>query len=224
MELGSNSFFRGNRYYKGPKYYKKFLKLPKKGQICVSRSNSFPDAVVPGRISKVNSSMRLLLILRDPVTRLVSDYIHTKDMLKDSTEAKTPFEDLVFMPNSLQINSSYTKLSLSNYAMHLPKWLEVFNRDQLLIVDGESFAKDPLPWLQKAEEFLNIKPHFKRKHFVYNEARGFYCHRKRGCMQPTKGRAHPKLPAEQVKAVKDYYKPFNAIFKQISGVHFDWLG
>ena len=43
-------------------------------------------------------------------------------------------------------------------------------------------------------------------------------------MQPGKGRMHPKLPADQVKALEEYYKPFNTMFKQISGVQFDWLG
>ncbi len=190
----------------------------------MSRSNVFPCLVpVQERISNINSSMRLILILRDPVHRLVSDYLHIKDMHEDSMEAKTPFEDLVFLPNSLQINSSYPPVQKSTYAKFLPKWLEVFSRDQLLIVDGESFAKDPVPWLQKAESFLNIKPHFKSTHFVYNEAKGFYCHTVRGCMQPQKGRTHPKLPAEQVKALEEYFKPFNQKFKQISGVKFGWL-
>ena len=190
----------------------------------MSRSNVFPSlAPVQERIAKINSSMRLILILRDPVTRLVSDYLHIKDMHRKSMEAKTAFEDLVFLHNSLQINSSYRPLEKGNYAKYLSKWLEVFSRDQLLIVDGQSFSKDPLPWLKKAERFLHIKSHFKRTHFVYNETRGFYCHAKRGCMQPTKGRTHPKLLPEQVKALEEYFKPFNQKFKQISGVNFSWL-
>ncbi len=189
----------------------------------MSRANIFPRPVpAASRIHNVNSDMKLIVILRDPIKRLVSEYLHNKDIGQDPIEAKMSLEDLVFKPNSLEINSSYVPVRKGMYAMFLPKWLEVFNRDQLLIIDGDSFAKDPLPWLKTAEIFLNIKPHFKDTHFVYNKARGFYCH-KRGCMQKTKGRTHPTLAADKLKSLEEFYKPFNKKFKQMSGLQFDWL-
>lgn len=56
------------------------ISLSEQDQITVEKSpNYFVDPVVPERVYKLNTSMKLLLILRDPVRRTISDYLQIMD-------------------------------------------------------------------------------------------------------------------------------------------------
>ena len=73
-------FNKDQLYYRGVRAYLKYMPISKPGQITFEKTpNYFVDHVVPGvpeRIQKFNSSIRLLLIVRDPTKRIVSEYTH----------------------------------------------------------------------------------------------------------------------------------------------------
>lgn len=63
------------------------------------------------------------------------------------------FEELAIFPNGT-VNEAYRPLSISMYHVHLHRWLEVFPREQLLVVNGDRLIEDPLSQLKRIEAFL----------------------------------------------------------------------
>ncbi|XP_033250842.1 uncharacterized protein LOC117189874 isoform X1 [Drosophila miranda] len=88
--------------------------------------------------------------------------------------AAKSFEELAIFPNGTVIEA-YRPLSISMYHVHLHRWLEVFPREQLLVVNGDRLIEDPVSQLRRIEVFLGIEHRVKSEHFYFNETKGFYC-------------------------------------------------
>ena len=70
-------FNRDKVYNRGVRGYLKLMPISEPAQITFEKTpNYFVEPEVPERIRKFNSSVRLLLIVRDPTKRLVSEYTH----------------------------------------------------------------------------------------------------------------------------------------------------
>lgn len=70
-----------------------------------------------------------------------------------SSSSSRSFEELAIFPNGT-VNEAYRPLSISMYHVHLHRWLEVFPREQLLVVNGDRLIEDPLSQLKRIEAFL----------------------------------------------------------------------
>lgn len=70
------------------------------------------------------------------------------------------FEELALLPNGT-VNQAYRPLAISMYSLHVQRWLEVFPREQLLIVNGDQLIYDPLSQVKRIESFLGryLSPH-----------------------------------------------------------------
>lgn len=66
---------------------------------------------------------------------------------------KRTFEELAILPNGT-VNETYRPLSISMYHLHMHRWLEVFSREQVLVVNGDRLIDDPLSQLRRIENFL----------------------------------------------------------------------
>ncbi|CAD7015072.1 unnamed protein product [Ceratitis capitata] len=64
--------------------------------------------------------------------------------------ASKSFEELAIFPNGT-VNESYRPLTISLYHLHLHRWLEVFPREQLLVVNGDRLIEDPVSQLKRIE-------------------------------------------------------------------------
>ena len=70
-------FNRDDVYMKGVTEYLNFMPYSEPGKITIEKTpDYFVAPNVPERIHRFNSSIRLLLIVRDPTKRLVSEYTH----------------------------------------------------------------------------------------------------------------------------------------------------
>ena len=68
-------FDRDDNYGKGLDWYRDHMPETSEDQISIEKSPSyFVTPEVPERIHGMNSSIKLLLIVREPVTRVISDY------------------------------------------------------------------------------------------------------------------------------------------------------
>lgn len=63
------------------------------------------------------------------------------------------FEELALLPNGT-VNELYRPLTLSMYHLHVHRWLEVFPREQILIVNGDQLIEDPISQVRRIESFL----------------------------------------------------------------------
>lgn len=194
------------------------------GQMTVEKTPSyFVTRAVPQRIHKMAPHTKLILVVRDPVTRAISDY--TQTVIK--RPGMRPFEQMAILDNITgMVNTSWGAIKIGMYSKHLERWLKYFDLKQIHFVSGERLISDPVGELQKVEKFLKLKPVISDEHFFLKGTKGFPCLLKdKGkirCLGKTKGRTHPKINNKVLSTLKDFYKPFNAKFTQITNINFGW--
>jgi hypothetical protein len=111
----------------------------------------FCEPAVPERISRYMPEAKILLSLRDPVERALSNHRH------EVREGHFTGEDLSFEAG-LQNNPMYVEQGL--YATHLKNWLQYFPRDRILVVLMEDVEADPRAVCRLVYEFLGVDPTF----------------------------------------------------------------
>lgn len=72
-----------------------------------------------------------------------------------NTHTNRTFEELAILPNGT-VNEAYRPLIISMYHLHMHRWLEVFSREQLLVVNGDQLIEDPVSQLRRIETFLGM--------------------------------------------------------------------
>ena len=127
----------------------------------------FHDSVVPKRVFSYDPTMRLILFLRDPVERALSNHKHEVRI------GHVSGTDLSFEFGILN-NPSYVEQG--RYATHLERWLGFFPRAQLLVLLFEDIVADPRAAAGTVYEFLRIDGHHV-SHAVAARSNESYVHR-----------------------------------------------
>ena len=166
----------------------------------------------------MNPAIKLILILRDPVKRLVSDYEYEQRLSSLNPERRLKLEELALTNGSLNI--SYEPVVASMYDVHVDRWLQLFSRDQLLVLDGDSFIKNPVPVLNQCEDFLRIPRRITRDMFVKDE-RGYYCPAYGKCMDG-KGSVHQVYEERFLEQLRTLYAAHNARLVKLLRQAFTW--
>ena len=202
--------------------------MPKssEGQLTMEKTPSYyVTKEVPARIYTMSKDTKLIVVVRDPVTRAISDYTQTRSKKPDIPS----FESLTFKNMSAGlIDTTWSAVQIGMYAKHLERWLQHFPMEQLLFVSGERLISDPAGEMARVQDFLGLRRVVTEKHFHFNPAKGFPClkrpegNSKPHCLGKTKGRTHPNIDPEVVQRLRDFYKPFNNKFYQMTGHDFGW--
>lgn len=78
------------------------------------------------------------------------------------------------------------------------------------------------------KDFLGLKRVVTEKHFYFNATKGFPCLMKSEgrstphCLGKTKGRNHPHIRPTALDRLREFYRPFNLRFYQLTGINFGW--
>jgi hypothetical protein len=124
--------------------------------------------------------MRLILILRDSVDRVFSEY---QQYVRSGFEHRS-WEDVVdheissigacpLTPEAMAADVEEYSILLRGAALpHLRRWLECFPLDQILILQHHDFLHDPMATLQRVYRFVGISWQQDLKPKRVNE--GFY--------------------------------------------------
>ncbi|KAI1241008.1 hypothetical protein IHE44_0009464 [Lamprotornis superbus] len=157
-------FDNDENYAKGIEWYRKKMPFSYPHQITIEKSPAyFITEEVPERIYKMNSSIKLLIIVREPTTRAISDYTQVLEGKERKNKTYYKFEKLAIDPNTCEVNTKYKAVRTSIYTKHLERWLKYFPIEQFHIVDGDRLITEPLPELQLVEKFLNLPPRINHK-------------------------------------------------------------
>uniref|UniRef100_S4RR65 Sulfotransferase n=1 Tax=Petromyzon marinus TaxID=7757 RepID=S4RR65_PETMA len=201
------------------------------GQITMEKTPSyFVTREAPARIRAMGGGRtKLLVVVRDPVTRAVSDYAQT---LAKRPRGTPPFRRLAFRNGSAAgapaVEPRWSALRIGLYARHLERWLRHFPRESMLFVSGERLATRPAAELARVQDFLGIARLVTRRHFYFNATKGFPCLRRENhwgqphCLGNSKGRPHPHIEPELLQRLREFYRPFNLKFYQMVGQDFGW--
>jgi Sulfotransferase family len=99
---------------------------------------------VPERVAQVLPEARLVYLVRHPIERMRSHYLHR--VLQGKEQA--PIDQAVVT------DPSY--LDTSRYAMQIDQYLEWFTRSQLLVITAEALRGDRIDTLRRVCEFLGV--------------------------------------------------------------------
>ena len=181
---GKEIHYFDENYYLGDDWYREQMPLATDDQVVIEKTPGyFIDPNAPLRIKEtLGMNVKLILIVRDPVERTVSDYVQLKVKYehRDAGDPEAlprrmaPFEKKVLTPDG-RINTSYKPIRIGQYDVHMKRWFDVFPPRQILVVDGENLVKDPFASLVQVETFLGVDHWLTRDHFVRNPESGFYC-------------------------------------------------
>lgn len=224
--VGAEPHFFDRNYENGLEWYRELMPKTLEGQITMEKTPSyFVTREAPARISAMSRETKLIVVVRDPVTRAISDYTQTLSKKPDIPS----FESLTFKNRTTGlIDTSWSAVQIGIYAKHLDNWLQYFPMEQLLFVSGERLISDPAGELGRVQDFLGLKRIITDKHFYFNQTKGFPCLKKAEgsskphCLGKTKGRTHPNINPEVVQRLRDFYRPFNLKFYQMTGHDFGW--
>lgn len=198
------------------------------GQLTMEKTPGyFITREVPKRVHNMSRDVKLLVVVRDPITRAISDYTQTHSKWAGRLKS---FENMALLDHRLGIvNTSWGAIRIGLYTKHLERWFKYFPRHQFHFVSGEQLVADPAGVMAEVQNFLGLKPYIGEKHFYLNATRGFPClvkdpaaNSRPHCLGKTKGRKHPVVDSRVIDRLRDFYRPFNAKFYQMVGRDFGW--
>ncbi|XP_037570520.1 heparan sulfate glucosamine 3-O-sulfotransferase 3B1 isoform X2 [Dermacentor silvarum] len=226
---GPETHFFDRHYNKGIEWYRLQMPLTLPEQITMEKTPSyFVTEEVPARIRSTLPEARLLVVVRDPVTRALSDYAQTASKRPDTT---LPFEFLAFRRRtngSNDVDESWSGIRIGLYANHLTHWLRHFPPSQIHVVSGEELVRNPAREMAMVQDFLGLRRLVSEDHFYFNRTKGFPCLKKSEgsgsphCLGKTKGRTHPRLSEENVRRLRKFFEPHNRKFYKLVGRDFEW--
>ncbi|XP_030622072.1 heparan sulfate glucosamine 3-O-sulfotransferase 1 [Chanos chanos] len=213
-----------SHYQRGLDWYLSQMPFSYPGQLTVEKTPAyFTSSKVPERIKRMNPDVRLLLILRDPTERVLSDYTQVFHNRLQKHKYLQPIESLLLRDGEL--NLDYKALNRSLYYVHMQNWLRHFPLERIHLVDGDALIRDPLSEMKKVEEFLDLEPQINASNFYFNRTKGFYCLREHGrerCLHDSKGRTHPRVAPDILQKLYGYFSQPNRKFFQLVGRTFEW--
>ncbi len=148
----SNDIFLTKIVRKKSKYLSLFKNV--KDEIAVGEASPsyLRDPKAPNLIHQFVPKARIIIMLRDPVDRLFSTYLHYVSMGKEnlpfSEAIKKALESKEFFPEAL--------IGASQYYEQVKRYLQIFDSKQVKIIIFEEFVKNVRTSLKEILEFLNI--------------------------------------------------------------------
>src|SRR5205085_1224538 len=111
-------------------------------------------AGVPERMARLLPEARLIYLVRDPIERIRSAYIHA---LWEGTETRPIAE-------ALTVHTHY--VDNSRYAMQIDQYLKYFDRDRLLVLLAEDLRDDRKTSFRRILEFVGVDPHWEAPNLI----------------------------------------------------------
>ncbi|ELS01299.1 glycosyltransferase involved in LPS biosynthesis [Xenococcus sp. PCC 7305] len=147
-------------------------------------------------------NVKLIVSLRNPIDRAVSDYYH---------RAKTAKNENCSLEEALDINDfthSGKYLNRGKYIHGIKSWMEVFpNKQQWLIIRYEDLISEPIKLRKKVFSFLNI-PDKTNIDFTQKVYANKY--------------DYPKITVEKRMELNEYFHESNQQLEKFLNMSFDW--
>ena len=137
-------------------YERQFDDAPVRGESSPSYSVHPVRPGVPGRIHAVVPDVKLIYVVRDPIERIVSHYVHRS---VNHPQIGT-FEEALAHPEGGPEIVAY-----SRYWHQLEQYLEVFSAEQILVVDSDEMRTRRAETLERVFRFLGVDPSFRTPEF-----------------------------------------------------------
>jgi len=124
------------------------------GESSVGYTHPFRKGVAE-RMYSIIPETRLIYILRDPVERIISEYVHN---YSDGVEARS-------IDETIKDFGTNTYVLRSKYFMQLEQYIDLYPKSNILIFTTEEMYTNRSATLQKVFEFLNVDATFNSPDF-----------------------------------------------------------
>lgn len=158
-------FNKETNYERGPDWYARQFRGAEAADRVGEKTPNYLWTNVPGpgsdtpshiRIASTLPSIRLIAILRDPVDRAISAYNH--HLCRGRFPPHISMKRILFGDHQA-FGRRHGLLTMGHYDEHLRHYLEVFDRDQLLVlIFEEHVVEAPTEGLERACRFLDLDP------------------------------------------------------------------
>lgn len=171
---------------------------------------------VAERVARVLPNAKLIVILRDPVTRAYSEYeinvrkgreeLSFEEALeKEAERTASEFQRMRSDENYYSRNCHlYSYRQRGHYAEQLDGWLSCFPREQFHILKSEDMFSNPEETYNSVIAFLGLSPFYDAKFEKHNSA-----HRS-------------KMKPETATQLREYYRPHNAKLYEMINRNMHW--
>lgn len=175
----------------------------------------------PERIAQAIPSVKLIVMLRNPVSRAYSQYHHAVELghetlsfeeAIETEKERVATEEQKILENEYYYSDTYkhrSYLTKGIYVDQLQKWMGFFPREQFLILKSEDFYADPSATFKQVLTFLNVPETElqleKKEYKNYNN--NVYS---------------SKMDSAMRTRLIEYFEPHNARLYDFLGVNFDW--
>ena len=171
----------------------------------------------PQRIKQVTPHAKFIILLRNPIER---SYSHYKMISRRHAES-LPFEKVIqeedriisLYQKMIDDPSYYSDIYFRHGYLHrgiyvdkIKHWMEVFPKEQFLIIQSEEFFREPSKIYNQVLDFLGVE------NFDLDQYEQF---RKQDYSES-------KLLVDTRKKLVDYFKPHNQRLYEFLGRKFDW--
>lgn len=118
--------------------------------------SAYPQHVdVPERMHSVVPDAKLLYMVRDPIARIAAHWVHNYAKHREKGDLRTTL---------MHPNTSY--LTRSHYYAQLQRFLRLYPREQLLVIEQEELRSRRDETLRRVFEFVDVDPGFSHPGFA----------------------------------------------------------
>lgn len=186
------------------------------------------------RISELFPTIKLILILRDPVKRAYSHWNFKREKapyIKRHPERaeKRSFDRAVReeIENGLNAAHHYQYIERSLYATHLEMVYEYFPKNQVLVLDSTELKNNRKIFMNRLVQFLELKNVY--GNFSVSEESESGILSKKDDQADSKLKVYNvnhytrKLPAQTEKYLRGFFAPHNKKLRNLTGKTFSWM-
>jgi len=171
---------------------------------------------VPERVFETLPDIKLIVILRNPIDRAYSHYHHEVNIGVENLSFKNALrrerenidketQKIISDPHTKNFfYQHYTYLSKGFYINQLPRWLKLFNKNSILILNLKNLERDTHKTMCLLTRFLNL-PDYQFSDFPkYNPVR------------------YEAMEPGTRTMLQDYFDPYNNQLYRLLGTDFGW--
>lgn len=161
-------------YHKPLSWYNSFFPLKKKNDDITGEASPYymfhPYAI--RRIAAFNPNIKIIVLLREPVSRAISHYYHEVRLGRESLSMREAFdlenermqEELEkFKNNEHYIGHNHQRFSYqtrSDYFTQIKEIKRCFKEENIKIIDSKEFFKNTAEVVRDVLEFIGVDPNF----------------------------------------------------------------
>ena len=210
IDFWSSYFHRGLDWYRAH-----FPAIPESEKLLTGEASPsyFDSPDSPSRLFHFFPKIKLIVLLRNPADRTISSYYHEVRLKAENISVEevinSRLEKLIKISSSLAREKDYWNyrgdyIASSVYLDWLKEWLNIFPREQLLILCSEEFYSDPKTTMKQVFNFLDLPDYQIQDYPKFNAG------------------SYASISKSLRQKLNDYFQSHNQRLEEYLGMKFGW--